>query len=80
MTVERRGPGRRVGRRDRDRRLVRLHVPDPADLADAERAADVGVAEVDVVQRAVRALGQVDDVAVRAVGGAVGGLEVERRR
>ena len=55
-------------------------VPDPADLADAEGAADVGVAEVDVVERAVRALGQIDDVAVRAVDRSVGRLEVERRR
>ena len=40
-------------RRPRRRRLVRRDVPDPADLAHAECAADVGVAEVDVVQRAV---------------------------
>ena len=52
-------------------------VADPADLADTERAADVGVAEVDVVERAVRAFGQIDDVAVRAVGGAVGGSKLK---
>ena len=42
-------------------------VADAAELADAERAADVGVAEVDVVERSVGALGEVDDVAVRTV-------------
>ena len=48
-----------------------VDVADPAQLADAERAADVRVAEVDVVQRAVGSLGQVDDVAVRPVDRAV---------
>ena len=74
---KRRRPGGRVGRRDRDRRLVAAQVADPADLADAEGAADVGVAEVDVVQRAVGPLREVHDVAVRAVERAVERLEVE---
>ena len=52
-------------------------VADAADLADAERAADVRVAEVDVVERAVGAFGQIDDVAVRPIDRAVGRLEVE---
>src|SRR5262249_62383228 len=66
-----------VGRGGRARGLVGLRVADPADLAHAEGAADVRVAEIDVVQGAVGALGEVDDVSVRAVEGAVGRLEVE---
>ena len=54
-----------------------LHVADAADLADAECAADVRVAEVDVVERAVGALGQIHDVAVGPVDRAVGRLEIE---
>ena len=74
------GVGPEVGFADarHDRRLVRLHVLDPAQLAHAEGAADVGIPEVEVVEGAVGSLGEVDDVAVGAVRGAVGGLEVER--
>ncbi len=69
--------GRDVGGGVGHGRLVRLDVADAAELADAELTADVGVAEVEVVQGAVGTLGQVDDVAVRAVDGSVGRLEVE---
>ena len=76
--LERRSSGRRIARRDRDRSLVRLHVPNPSDLAHTELAAVVGVPEVDVVERTVRSLGEVDDVTVRSVCGTVGRLEVHR--
>ena len=54
-----------------------MHVADAADLADAERAADVGVAEVDVVEGALGALGQIHDIAVGPVDRSVGRLEIE---
>ncbi len=47
------------------------------DLADAELPADVRVAQVDVVERAVGPLREADDVAVGSVGRAVRRLEIE---
>ena len=78
MTSSGGSSGRRVTRRDRDRSLVRLHVTNPSDLAHTELTAGVGVPEVDVVDRAVRSLGEVDDVTVWSVCGTVGRLEVHR--
>ena len=74
---KRRRPGAGSCRPDRDRRLVPAHKANPADLADAEGAAGVGVAEIDVVQRSLGSLREVHDVAVGAVGGAVRRFEVE---
>src|SRR5215218_2804414 len=42
-----------------------LQILDAADLADPERARDVGVPEVDVVERPVGSFGQVHDVTGR---------------
>ena len=47
------------------------------DLADADGAGGVRNAEVDVVEGALWALGQVHHVAGGAVGDAIGGLEIE---
>ena len=68
LTASGAGPAVGFADRDRDRRLVAARIADPADLADAERAADVGVAEIDVVERSVGPFRQIHDVAVGAVG------------
>ena len=62
---------------DWQKRLVGLHIADPADLAYAKGAADVRVAEIDVLERAVGAFSEVDNVAIGTVHRSVRRLEVE---
>ena len=72
--------GRSCARGDHRRKVARREVPDAADLRDAEGRRRVGVAEVDVVERPIRPLAQVDDVAIGAVGGTVGWFEGQNLR
>ena len=53
FTVSGFGPARGVGRALGDRRLIRIRVPNPADLAHAELPSGVVEADVDVVERSI---------------------------
>ena len=71
------GPCCRVRGCHNHRRQVGVHKADPADLANAEGAADVRIAKVDIVEGTVGTFGHIHDVAVRSIDRSVERLEVE---
>ena len=62
---------------DGHRRQIGFYIADTAEFAHTERAADIRIAKVEIVECSLGTFGQIDDVAIRTVDGAVKRLEVK---